>query len=122
MKFKIDENLPVEIAEPLQAAGYDAITVVAQKLGGESDPVITEVCRQENRILVTLDLDFADIQTYPPQDFPGIIVLRVNRQEKPYLISVFQRTIPLLTQESVEHRLWIVEETRVRIRGGEETN
>jgi predicted nuclease of predicted toxin-antitoxin system len=122
MKFKIDENLPIEIAELLQAAGYDAITVVAQKLGGESDPVIAEVCRQENRILVTVDLDFADIQTYPPQDFPGIIVLRVNRQEKPYLISVFQRTIPLLTQEFVEHRLWIVEETRVRIRGGEETN
>jgi len=28
VKFKIDENLPVEIAEELRALGYDALTVV----------------------------------------------------------------------------------------------
>jgi len=27
MKFKIDENLPVEAAELLKGAGYDAMTV-----------------------------------------------------------------------------------------------
>lgn len=27
MKFKIDENLPVELADLLQEAGYDAMTV-----------------------------------------------------------------------------------------------
>ena len=27
MKFKIDENLPVELADLLQEAGYDAVTV-----------------------------------------------------------------------------------------------
>lgn len=34
MQFKIDENLPVEIAELLLDAGYDAKTVHEQKLGG----------------------------------------------------------------------------------------
>ena len=32
MKFKIDENLPVEIAEELRVLGYDALTVVEQDL------------------------------------------------------------------------------------------
>ncbi|WP_017715576.1 DUF5615 family PIN-like protein [Kamptonema formosum] len=118
MKFKIDENLPAEFAGLLQAAGYDAVTVAEQKLQGKSDALVIEVCRQEERILVTLDLDFADIQTYPPEEFPGIMVLRVSRQDKPYLISVFQRAIPLMAREPVEHRLWIIEETRIRIRGG----
>lgn len=46
MKFKIDENLPVELAKLLQVSGYDATTVVAQQLNGESDAVIIEVCKQ----------------------------------------------------------------------------
>ncbi|MDF5725367.1 MAG: DUF5615 family PIN-like protein [Rhizonema sp. PD37] len=66
MKFKIDENLPVELADLLQSAGYDAMTVNQQKLSGEKDPIILEICQQEGRVLVTLDLDFADIRTYPP--------------------------------------------------------
>ena len=47
----------------------------------------------------------------------GIIVLRANRQDKPYLMSIFQQAIPLLNQEPIVHRLWIVEEKRLRIRG-----
>lgn len=66
MKFKIDENLPVEIAVLLRDAGYDATTVVDQGLGGSADPGIASVCRNEDRVLVTLDMDFADIRTYPP--------------------------------------------------------
>ncbi|HYP39961.1 MAG TPA: DUF5615 family PIN-like protein [Chloroflexia bacterium] len=30
MKFKIDENLPVDIAELLRAASHDAVTVIEQ--------------------------------------------------------------------------------------------
>jgi predicted nuclease of predicted toxin-antitoxin system len=117
VKFKIDENLPVELADILQEAGYDAMTVNHQKLSGEKDPIILNICQQEGRVLVTLDLDFADIRTYPPKQFLGIIVLRVIRQDKPYLISVFQKAIRLLSQEAVIHRLWIIEENRIRIRG-----
>jgi hypothetical protein len=56
---------------------------------------------------------------FPPWEFPGFTVLRVHRQDKLHLIEVFQRSIPLMVREPAEHRLWIVEETRVRIRGEE---
>jgi predicted nuclease of predicted toxin-antitoxin system len=46
MKFKIDENLPAELAGLLQAAGSDAVTVAEQKLQGKSDALVIEVCRQ----------------------------------------------------------------------------
>ncbi|MGQ0594828.1 MAG: DUF5615 family PIN-like protein [Gammaproteobacteria bacterium] len=71
MKFKIDENLPVEIAALLEEAGYDATTVLDQELEGSADPHIASVCRKEDRALVTLDIDFADIRTYPPNQYPG---------------------------------------------------
>jgi predicted nuclease of predicted toxin-antitoxin system len=116
MKFKIDENLPIEIAQLLQDSGYDAMTVLDQALGGQQDPTISEICRQEARILVTLDLDFADIRTYPPSQYPGIMVLRVNQQDKQTLISLFQTVIPLLQREQIAQRLWIIEPSQVRIR------
>ena len=40
MKFKIDENLPLEIAELLWTVGYDALTVIEQELRGEGDALI----------------------------------------------------------------------------------
>jgi len=42
MKFKIDQNLPIESADLLIAAGHDAITVYQQSLGGAPDERIVE--------------------------------------------------------------------------------
>lgn len=67
MQFKVDENLPLEVAELLRQAGYAAATVFEQQLGGEADADIASVCQQEGRALVTLDTDFADIRAYPPE-------------------------------------------------------
>ncbi len=117
MKFKIDENLPIEFADLFTARGYGATTVIGQKLQGKSDNAISDVCIREEGILVTLDLDFADIKAYPPSQFPGFIVFRIPRQNRKILTSLFQRTIPLIGQKPLEHRLWIIEETQIRIRG-----
>jgi predicted nuclease of predicted toxin-antitoxin system len=116
MKFKIDENLPVELAIELRAAGHNASTVYDEGLQGRPDGDIVSECRREARVLVTLDLDFANIQSYPPGSLPGSIVIRPRWQSKPHILALFQRVIPLLATESLEGHLWIVEESRVRIR------
>ncbi len=117
MKFKIDENLPVDIAELLRKARHDAVTILDQGLGGKDDHLIIEACKRENRVLITLDTDFADIRNYPPQKYKGFIVLRTQKQDKQHIIDLFKKTIQLLEKESIVNNLWIVEETRVRIRG-----
>jgi len=83
MQFKIDENLPVEAADVLQAAGHEATTIHDEQLVGQPDPNVAQVCRDEWRALVTLDLDSSDIRTYPPDQYRGLIVLRPRRQAKP---------------------------------------
>ena len=118
MKFKVDENLPVEVAEVLRDAGHDAVTVVEEGLGGREDEAIAGACRREGRVLVTLDVGFADIRGYPPGDYKGLMVLRLRRQDKWHVLGVVERVMELLTKEPLEGRLWIVEEARVRIRGG----
>lgn len=119
MRLKIDENLPVEVAQELSAAGHEAVTVHDQQLVGEADTRLAAVCRDEARSLVSLDLDFADIRVYPPGDYAGLIVLRPRTQSKPAVLSLVRRLLPLLETEPLEGNLWIVDETGVRIREGE---
>jgi len=116
-KFKIDENLPVEVAEMLKAAGHDAMTIFDQSMVGDLDPKVASVCKAEGRALVTLDLDFSDIRTYPPAEFRGIIVLRPRNQAKPTVLALVNQLIALLeTDEPLAGHLWIVQETGLRIR------
>lgn len=115
--FKIDENLPIEFAEMLRSAGHAAATVNEQGMGGTDDPHVAEICRAERRALVTLDLDFADIRLYPPGAFSGFVVLRAAVQDKPHLISMFRRVLPLLSREPLEGWLWLIDERGVRFRG-----
>ena len=82
MQFKVDENLPREIADILHLAGYDATTVLQEGLGGLADSGVADVCRIEHRVLVTLDMGFADIREYPPGLLPAIIVMRLDSQDK----------------------------------------
>ena len=116
LAFKVDENLPVEVAAELRQAGHDTVTAHDQKLTGGSDPDLAAVCRREGRALVTLDLDFADVLTYPPDPSPGIVVFRGRRQDRPYVLTLLRRILPLFDTEPLKDHLWIVEETRVRIR------
>ena len=90
MRFKIDENLHDDIVEVLQGRGHDAETVYGEGLQGKDDPSITARCQQEGRALITLDLDFANITVSPPQDYPGLIVLRVADQSRTQISRVFE--------------------------------
>lgn len=116
-RFKLDENLPAELTGLLRTAGHEAATAVQQELGGEPDTRLAEACRGEQRVLLTLDLDFGDIRTYPPEAHAGLIVLRPARQDKPSVLRVVERILPLLKAEPLAGHLWVVDEHSVRIRG-----
>ncbi len=117
MRFKIDENLPIEAADILNQSGHDAETVFQEELNGASDTDIASVCKREKRALLTLDMDFSDIRTYPPEDFFGLVILRLRHHDKYHVIEIVSRLVDILKKEPLERYLWIVEENRIRIRG-----
>jgi predicted nuclease of predicted toxin-antitoxin system len=116
MRFKVDENLPREACDLLNRAGHDAISVGQQGVGGGGDPRIYKLCQDEQRALITLDVDFANLQAYDPKSSAGIIVLRLARQDIQRVLDAVARTLPVLEREPLAKRLWIVEEHRIRIR------
>lgn len=116
MRFKVDENLPLECVVLLREAGHDAVSVQDQGLGGAQDPQVAQICAEEKRVLVSLDLDFADIRTYPPSESSGIVVFRLRSQDAATLRRLVSRLLELIPRESPAGKLWIVEEDKVRVR------
>ena len=73
-------------------------------------------CASEERVLVTQDLDLADIRTYPPAEYSGIVVFRLSTAARDALIEVGAILIERLEESSPMGQLWIVEDARIRIR------
>jgi predicted nuclease of predicted toxin-antitoxin system len=97
-------------------AAHDVHSVYEEQLAGEADPTIASACQRENRVLVTLDLDFADVRRYPPAELSGVIVLRPRQQSIAAQLELVEQLLRRLTVASPKGELWVVEPGRVRVR------
>lgn len=116
MRVKLDENLPVQLKQLFLGSGHDAATAADESLGGAPDAAIAFACAGEGRTLVTLDLDFADTRAYPPGEYPGIVVLRMPRATRDAVLRLGKHLLERLSESSPNGQLWIVEDSRIRIR------
>ena len=68
MKFKLDENLPVELVTDLRGSGHDADTVGGEGLRGAADPTVVDaasgraavIAFVRERLHTVLDMDLSD--------------------------------------------------------------
>ena len=116
MRFKLDENLPIQLKRLFTESGHDAATAIDEGLGGAPDTELAAVCIAEGRALVTQDLDFADIRAYPPAASAGIVVFRLAGASRDALLEVAAALMERLEESSPAGQLGIVEGRRVRIR------
>lgn len=119
MKFKIDENISKSAAYLLNDHGHEAETVFFENITGIKDEELIEICKSENRCLITLDHDFSDLKKYPPENYPGIILLKVKFLGKAEVNQLIQRLLPLLDTEKIVSTLWIVDQEKIKIRGND---
>jgi len=93
VRFKVDENLPSDLVEVLREGGHDAASAHDEGLGGASDPRLLDAATSEGRVLMTFDLDFADVRAYPPGSHRGIVVFRLPDQRWPTLEFALRRLL-----------------------------
>jgi predicted nuclease of predicted toxin-antitoxin system len=116
LKFKIDENLPDECVSLLREAGFEADSVQDENLAGSDDLTLFDRCQIEERILVTLDLDFSSVKLFPPGTHQGIVIIRSKHQDKTTLLALIRRMVLVMGVRSPQQQLWIVEADRIRFR------
>ena len=121
MNFKLDENFGIRTLQVFEQFGHNVHTTAYEGLQGAPDQKIYEICCQEDRCLVTLDLDFSDVLRFPPDKCNGIIVIRVSKNPSLGLLEQLVRQfLQALEQMTLVRQLWIVEIGRIRIHQADE--
>jgi predicted nuclease of predicted toxin-antitoxin system len=88
VKIKLDENIPVSLLQVLASHGHDVHTVWNEGLAGKKDEEIWIRCQQEERLLITQDLDFADLRKFQSGSHFGIILVRLQHPGRIELLNL----------------------------------
>lgn len=115
--FLVDENMPRSTTTVLRTAGFDAVDVRDLGLRGHSDDDIFAYAQAHDRVIVTGDLDFANILSLPLGTHAGIVVMRVpNEFSSEQVNQVLLQGLGEVPDAELRGLLIIVELGRVRIR------
>lgn len=74
MDFVIDENIPAELIPWLKRKGHNTFPVPK----GFSDEEVALLAKERKAILLTQDRHFTNSLRFPPQDFSGIIRIKIH--------------------------------------------
>ena len=88
MNIKLDENLSRHLKDQLLPLGHNVSTAFEEGLLGKVDVDVSAAAKGEDRMVFTLDLDFADLRKFPPGSHPGIILFR-PRSMGPMAVNEF---------------------------------
>ena len=122
MHFFLDQCVPISVYNNfLKKQDHKAELLRNLLPTNAPDEVVLNKAQQQqiDAILVTLNGDFADNVTYPPENYKGIISLQVrNRPEAiPHILEMLNRYLsdnPF--QKHYAGKLLLVESHRIRIR------
>ena len=116
MKFKIDANLPVELASDLRGLGYEADTVNDEGLQSAADPAVLDAAFVADRILLTLDKGIANLQRYPVRQHAGVVLFRPDTSGRGAVMAFVRERLQAVLKVDLTNRLTVVGPSRIRFR------
>src|SRR5439155_20570382 len=75
MRFKLDENLPRELADDLRRLGHDPDSIVEEGLSGAKDRTVLQAARTGCRVLLTLDKGIVSWLQHSVHDYSGLLLI-----------------------------------------------
>ena len=119
LRFFVDHCISHAIMDTIRATGAEVLRLREHLPTDAPDAVVIATAQQLEAILVSLNGDFANIVTYPPARYHGIIALQVHNHPEiiPQLMARLTNYIASHpTMEEYKGKLFVVEVHRIRIR------
>lgn len=116
MKCLADMGLALSTVHALRQRGHDVRHLSEEGLQRLPDPLILDKAGREERLVITCDLDFADLLALGAHTFPSVILVRLQNQTP---ASVIPRLLQVLTEcreALTAGAIVTIEETRYRLR------
>jgi predicted nuclease of predicted toxin-antitoxin system len=116
MRFLADVGVSRSTAKDLRQHGHDVTHLREVNLHRLPDEEILKLAQNEQRVILTFDLDFGDLLAAGAYSLPSVIIFRLQDQTP---ASVTPKLLDLLAargQDIEEGAIVIVEDRRYRLR------
>jgi predicted nuclease of predicted toxin-antitoxin system len=115
MKFLLDANIPRSTKAVLEQHSFDVVSVRDISSPATPDPVIYDLAKRQDRILITRDHDFLNILLYPPAQTPGIIVVKVRQLTAKAISALLLNFLSRVSELQIKNALVVLEPHRYRV-------
>jgi predicted nuclease of predicted toxin-antitoxin system len=116
MSVLLDHCVPRKYLRLLQSWGYEATLLTEHVAPDTTDVDVIMLAQTLDAVLLTVDLDFANILNYPPDAYAGIVVMRYEASSEDLLVATLRQALADLYRDPLRGVLVIIEPTRYRIR------
>ena len=116
MNLKLDENLSHHLKPALNELGHDVLTAADENLLSHPDTEIAQAAREEQRMFLTLDVEFADLRKYPPGSHPGVILFRPLSLSPPSVNAFITDFVRRTDLDKLAACIAVVDPVHVRVR------
>lgn len=114
LKFLIDENVGLSLADYLLQKGYDVI-IAKEEFPGREDMKLLDWAFAQDRIVITNDKGFGYYVYYQKLPVKGVILFRFTEELPSLKISALQ-TLLTKNPDKVRNHFIVISETSIRIR------
>ncbi len=116
MRFLADMGLSLKTVEWLREKDHEAIHLSEENLQRLPDSIILAKARDEQRVLLTCDLDFGQLMAASGENLPSVIILRLDNQKSSNQIIKIQKIINDASLPLINGAIISVDESTFRIR------
>jgi predicted nuclease of predicted toxin-antitoxin system len=116
VRLLVDANLPPHLARLLRERGYEASHVGEIGLGIAGDREILERAREQGWVVVTFDLDFAELAAASGGRPAGVILLRLRSARLDKVLGRLLVALAAAGDALQAGAVMVVEEARLRVR------
>ena len=116
LRFLVDMNLSPRIVTDLRQQEWDILRVSQVLPMDAPDSEILEFARQQNRVIITQDLDFSSLLALGGYEKPSLITFRLSVPDPETITRKLLELLSDIEEQLLEGCAVVIDDRRVRVR------